>query len=36
LGPSRGRAGADARLRPNLLAAAAVYRLARTEAAVSA
>jgi methionine biosynthesis protein MetW len=36
LGPARGRAGADARLRPNLLAAAAVYRLARTEAAVSA
>ncbi|MDX6537536.1 MAG: hypothetical protein QOD37_1877 [Gaiellales bacterium] len=36
LGPSRGRAGADTRLRPNLLAAAAVYRLARTEAAVSA
>jgi methionine biosynthesis protein MetW len=36
LGPSRCRAGADARLRPNLLAAAAVYRLARTEAAVSA
>ncbi len=36
LGPARGRARADARLRPNLLAAAAVYRLARTEAAVAA
>jgi len=36
LGSSRGRAGADARLRPNLLAAAAVYRLARTEASASA
>jgi methionine biosynthesis protein MetW len=33
LGPSRAPATASARLRPNLLAAAAVYRLARTEQA---
>jgi hypothetical protein len=36
LGPSRGRASAGAAARPNLLAAAAVYRLARTGAAVPA
>jgi methionine biosynthesis protein MetW len=36
LGPSRGRAGSAASVRPNLLAAAAVYRLARTAAAASA
>jgi methionine biosynthesis protein MetW len=36
LGPAREPADAGARLRPNLLAAAAVYRLARTEAALSA
>ena len=36
LGPDRGPAGASAAARPNLLAAAAVYRLARTAAAVPA
>jgi methionine biosynthesis protein MetW len=36
LGPSRGPAGSSASVRPNLLAAAAVYRLARTGSAVSA
>ncbi len=36
LGPDRGPAGPRAAARPNLLAAAAVYRLARTTAAVPA
>jgi methionine biosynthesis protein MetW len=36
LGPARGRAGAGVTARPNLLAAAAVYRLARTGVAVPA
>ena len=36
LGPARGPAGASAGVRPNLLAAAAVYRLARTAAPVPA
>jgi hypothetical protein len=36
LGPARGLAGAGTGARPNLLAAAAVYRLARTGAATSA
>jgi methionine biosynthesis protein MetW len=36
LGPSRGQAGAGVGTRPNLLAAASVYRLARTAIAPSA
>jgi methionine biosynthesis protein MetW len=36
LGPARAQAGAGASARPNLLAAAAVYRLARTAHAASA
>jgi methionine biosynthesis protein MetW len=36
LGPTRGRAGSNASARPNLLAAAAVYRLARTASAPAA
>jgi hypothetical protein len=36
LGPGRGPAGSGAAARPNLLAAAAVYRLTRTAVAVPA